>query len=75
VAARADRVLRGGSWNNNDPDNLLSSYRNNDDPDNRNDNIGFRVVLGVDGSARKVPEIRRDVRWGQALPNQCQEAT
>jgi hypothetical protein len=40
---RTNRVLRGGSWNN-DPDNLLSSNRNNNHPDNRNDNIGFRVV-------------------------------
>ena len=42
---RTDRVLRGGSWNNNDPRNLLSSNRNNDHPGNRNDNNGFRVVL------------------------------
>jgi len=64
------RVLRGGSWNNNNRDNLtralpsvspcglpaavsparshapvvLSSYRNNNDPENRNNNGGFRVV-------------------------------
>ncbi len=51
---RTARVLRGGSWNNNDPRNLLSSYRNNDHPENRNDNNGFRVVLG--GSAPKAAE-------------------
>jgi len=39
------RVLRGASWYNDNPGNLLSSYRNNNDPDNRNDNIGFRCVL------------------------------
>ena len=39
------RVLRGGSWNNNTETNLRSSYRNNDDPRNRNDNNGFRCVL------------------------------
>ena len=44
---RGLRVLRGGSWNNNDPDNLLSSNRNNNTPDNRNNNIGFRCVLGL----------------------------
>jgi formylglycine-generating enzyme required for sulfatase activity len=38
-------VLRGASWNNNDPDNLLSSYRNNKTPDNRNHNNGFRCVV------------------------------
>jgi formylglycine-generating enzyme required for sulfatase activity len=42
-----NRVLRGGSWNNNDSTNLLSSNRNNDTPTNRNDNNGFRVVLEV----------------------------
>jgi formylglycine-generating enzyme required for sulfatase activity len=38
------RANRGGSWNNN-PENCRSSYRNNNDPSNRNDNIGFRVVV------------------------------
>ncbi|TLU87725.1 MAG: hypothetical protein FDX21_02570 [Chlorobium sp.] len=35
--------MRGGSWNNN-PDNLRCSARNNNNPANRNNNIGFRVV-------------------------------
>jgi hypothetical protein len=47
------RVLRGGSWINDDPHNLLASYRNNDHPDNRDNNVGFRVVC-ASGSARKV---------------------
>ena len=46
------RGLRGGSWNNNDSDNLLSSYRNHNPADNRNNNIGFRCVL-VGVSSRK----------------------
>jgi hypothetical protein len=37
-------VLRGGSWNNN-RDNARCAYRNRNQPDNRNNNIGFRVVL------------------------------
>jgi hypothetical protein len=36
-------VLRGGSWNNNQ-DNARATYRNDNDPDDRNNNIGFRVV-------------------------------
>jgi hypothetical protein len=44
-------VVRGGSWNNN-PDNVRSTVRNNNHPDNRNNNhpdnrnnnIGFRVL-------------------------------
>ena len=35
--------MRGGSWNNN-TDNARAAYRNDNDPDNRNNNIGFRVV-------------------------------
>ena len=39
----SNRVIRGGSWNNN-PQNLRSANRNNNTPDNSNDNIGFRLV-------------------------------
>lgn len=39
-------MLRGGAFNNN-PRNVRCAYRNNNDPDNRNDNIGFRVVLST----------------------------
>jgi len=38
------RVLRGGSWNNNGQ-NCRSANRNNNSPDNRNNNIGFRLVF------------------------------
>ena len=40
------RVLRGGAWNNNQ-DNARTDFRNNNHPNNRNNNIGFRVVCGV----------------------------
>jgi hypothetical protein len=36
-------VVRGGSWNNNQH-NARASVRNDNHPDNRNNNIGFRVV-------------------------------
>jgi len=39
----SNRVLRGGSWNNN-ARNVRVSNRNNNNPDNRNNNIGFRLV-------------------------------
>jgi len=38
-----NRVKRGGSWNN-ASGNTRSTLRNNNNPDNRNNNIGFRVV-------------------------------
>jgi formylglycine-generating enzyme required for sulfatase activity len=40
----SNRVLRGGSWNNN-AQNCRSAYRNNDNPGNRNNNVGFRLVF------------------------------
>ncbi|MBQ7634860.1 MAG: SUMF1/EgtB/PvdO family nonheme iron enzyme [Bacteroidaceae bacterium] len=40
----SNRVNRGGSWNNN-PQNCRASNRNNNTPDNRNNNLGLRLVL------------------------------
>jgi hypothetical protein len=41
------RVLRGGSFNNNRR-NARCAYRNRNNPDNRNDNRGFRAaVVGI----------------------------
>ena len=40
------RVVRGGAFNNNDR-NLRCAYRNNNDPNNRNKDIGFRVVVST----------------------------
>jgi len=37
------RAVRGGSWNN-QSDNLSCASRNYNNPDNRNNNMGFRVV-------------------------------
>jgi len=37
-------VVRGGSWNNNQ-NNVRCAYRNNRNPNNRNNNRGFRVVV------------------------------
>lgn len=43
------RVLRGGSWNNNGR-NVRSACRNNWEPDNRNDNAGFRLARARRGA-------------------------
>ena len=39
------RVVRGGSWNNNERVNLRSAFRGNGAPRSRVDYNGFRVVL------------------------------
>ena len=39
-----NRVLRGGSWNNN-RNNCRTVNRNNNSPDNSNNNFGFRLQL------------------------------
>jgi hypothetical protein len=38
-----NRVLRGGSWNNN-ANNARSANRNRNNPNNRNNNNGFRLA-------------------------------
>jgi len=39
-------VNRGGSWNN-DAQNCRAANRNNNTPDNRNNNLGFRLALSL----------------------------
>ena len=39
-----NRVNRGGIWNN-DSRNCSASNRDNNNPDNRNDNLGFRLAV------------------------------
>ncbi|MDR0970250.1 MAG: SUMF1/EgtB/PvdO family nonheme iron enzyme [Lentimicrobiaceae bacterium] len=43
AAKGSNRVIRGGSWNNN-ARNCRVSNRNNNAPGNRNNNVGFRLV-------------------------------
>ncbi len=52
LAAATNRVLRGGSWNNDNEINLRSSNRNNNTPTNRNNNIGLRCVLEFGGGGK-----------------------
>jgi len=43
-------VLRGGAWNNNH-ENAACAYRNNNNPANRNNNIGFRCAKTLQPAA------------------------
>jgi len=55
----SNRVNRGGSWNNN-ARNCRSENRNRNSPDNRNNNLGFRVSLA--------PSVMRLlVSWNRSL--------
>jgi len=47
------RVVRGGSWNNN-PRDLRSADRNRTTPDNRNNNLGFRVASTLSAGAAAI---------------------
>jgi len=42
IVKGSNRVNRGGSWNNN-ARNVRVANRNNNNPDNRNNNLGFRL--------------------------------
>jgi hypothetical protein len=46
-------VVRGGSWNNK-PRNLRAAKRNRNEPDNRNNNLGFRLASMADCQNRRV---------------------
>ena len=54
-ASGSERVLRGGSWNNNRR-NCRAACRNRNDPTHFNDNVGFRVALSH--VFRRRPEAR-----------------
>ena len=54
------RVLRGGSAWNDDPRNLRSANRDRNEPENRDDNIGFRCV--------RRPRRLHAVSWHRAGP-------
>jgi hypothetical protein len=72
-AAEGDnRVLRGGSWNNDNTDNFRCAYRNNNRPDNRNNNNGFRCASTLDAGARTSTEAGACQRESRRLPG-CPE--
>jgi hypothetical protein len=55
----SNRVNRGGSWNNN-ARNCRSANRNNNSPDNRNNNLGFRLALASAQGSDGCPIIEPD---------------
>ena len=70
-------MLRGGAFNN-DADNARCAYRNRNHPHNRNNNIGFRVVVSTffKSGARKclagfTPARTRERRMAGLRPGRC----
>jgi retron-type reverse transcriptase len=61
LADSLGRVVRGGSWNNDNTENFRCANRNNNDPTNRNDNNGFRVA------STSMPEFLRPGAKGACL--------
>ena len=47
-----NRVIRGGSWNNN-ARNVRAAYRNANTPDNRDNNLGFRLARALGGAGSR----------------------
>ncbi|MBI3756020.1 MAG: SUMF1/EgtB/PvdO family nonheme iron enzyme [Deltaproteobacteria bacterium] len=58
VSLSSNRVKRGGRWNNN-ARNVRASNRNNNTPDNRNNNLGFRLAAQFGGRTRCVQATQR----------------
>ena len=54
----SNRVIRGGSWNN-DANNARCSNRNNNTPTNRNNNIGVRLLSSSESENDAVYGLRR----------------
>ncbi len=50
ASSGSDRVIRGGSWNNS-PDVVRTASRHRFMPDNRSQELGFRLLLGQQGQA------------------------
>ncbi|MCX6625650.1 MAG: SUMF1/EgtB/PvdO family nonheme iron enzyme [Acidobacteria bacterium] len=68
-AAEGDnRVLRGGSWNNDNSNNFRCANRNNNTPDNRNNNNGFRCASTLPAGVRTSTEAGACPRESRLLP-------
>jgi len=50
----SNRVKRGGGWNNN-ARNARAANRSRNEPDNRNNNLGFRLALPPAQKAERMP--------------------
>jgi hypothetical protein len=63
-----NRVLRGGSWNNDNTGNFRCAYRNNNTPDNRNNNNVFRCASTLRAGVRTSTEAGACLRESRPHP-------
>ncbi|MBD3335741.1 MAG: SUMF1/EgtB/PvdO family nonheme iron enzyme [Candidatus Eisenbacteria bacterium] len=73
MEAGSNRVIRGGNWNNN-AQNCRSANRNNNNPGNSNNNIGFRLASSCTGLTVRIQgcglrAIGHDQATGPVPPN------
>ncbi len=66
----ADRVLRGGAWNN-PARNLAAAIRNRTESRIRNPNIGFRCVLSVPAEHASMPRLGTKLESCRRRPGQA----
>jgi formylglycine-generating enzyme required for sulfatase activity len=68
AADNTHRVVRGGAFNNNHR-NVRCAYRNRNNPNNRNNNIGFRVAVltcsGAETTWRDVESFQVEAKHGR----------
>ena len=63
-------MVRGGAFNNNDRV-VRAANRNHNEPDNRNNNLGFRVVVSRSsfaGSVCRMKVLRTEAKNGGVCP-------
>ena len=68
------RVVRGGSWNNN-RDNARASYRNHNDPTNRNNSLGFEWCVSPTSHGASRPAFFDWGRTPTGVHRQCLSTT
>ena len=60
----SNRVIRGGSWINN-ARNVRSACRNRNDPGNRNNNLGFRLLNSAERVRKRRLRLNRHLSFPQ----------
>lgn len=71
---QGDHRVNRGSWNN-DARNVRAAYRNANDPDNRNDDLGFHLARAQERAGERVPDPPRHLSAGPRVRGEQQADT